>query len=603
MSFSTSFTQHINVIINNIQRNDFSLADKQLNGMLNAHPNDLQLWHLKSITTYSLGRFSDSEFSIKKVLAIDPNHIPALENLAKLQKRHDFFDEAITTYKRILNISKNNLDTLFNLGVILNLMADYNQAELYLEKAYNKDKNNIKITIAYGQSLLNQDKNKQALLLFEKILRKDANNLAALNNKGIALKKLCYWDKAIDCLKHAYIIAPKQIEIIKNLASCYALIGNFKKSKSLYLDAISINELDKDAHHWLNQQLWENKDPEFLSSYRNTLKKHPKATELLFDMGHKLHQANDFNQAKEVLKKAVKSNKNHTPSIVELGVVLRELNELESSQELIQQAYALNTNNLTAKEELGKSYLSCDEPAKALKIFNELLETNPNQQGWLAYKTTALKLMGSAEYDYLCNYDHVLITDISPPPGYKDLATFNKSLIKTLRQYHHAKTNPLDQSLVTGSQTSEKLFDYHVPIIQELRQCFREQTLDFLARLPKDNKHPVLSKNTGDFIETDSWSVILHNNGFHKNHHHPAGWYSGPYYAQIPEVVKDSPDKQGWVKFGQPGFNMMTKLEPDLIVQPTEGMMVRFPSYFWHGTIPFKSSEERITVPGDIIPF
>jgi tetratricopeptide (TPR) repeat protein len=602
MPSESTQSNHIQTVINHINAQEFINADKKVNALINNKPNSVQLWHLKSITTNALGRLTDCEFCLNKALSFDPNFIPVLINLAKLQQRQNWLDEAIKNYLKVVTLDKTNIDALFNLGVLLNNTQKFIQAEIYLESAYAKNSANINITLAYGQSLLNQDKNQAALELFSQILQTEPMHLAALNNKGIALKKLCYWEQAITVLQQALKIAPEQAEVIKNLASCYTLSGNYKKSKLLYQQALKNNELDRDAHHWLNQLLWENKDEEFLDSYKYAIDKHPQSTELLFDMGHKLNLSKDYHQAKTVLEQAIKTNPKHSSSLIELGVVLRELNQLEQSQQVIKKAYLLDKNNISAKIELGKSYISCDQAEKAVQTFNELLFASPNQPGLLAYKSIALKLLGSAEYDYLCNYDHLLITDISLPNGYKSIGEFNNELVSSLRTYHHAKTNPLDQSLVSGSQTSEKLFDYHIPIIQELRQCCREQTLAFLAKLPKDAKHPLLSKNTDDFTETDSWSVILHDNGFHKNHHHTAGWYSGPYYAQLPDVIKDCPDKQGWVKFGQPGFNMMTELEPDIVLQPTEGMMIRFPSYFWHGTIPFQSAQERITVTGDIIP-
>ena len=602
MYSQSSYENNLQIIINKISRNQFLEADKELNALINASPNSAQLWHLKSVTTHELGRLADCEFSLNKALALNPKYTPALTNLAKLQQQNNWLEEAINTYLKIVALEPTNIVVLFNLGVLLNKLKRFDQAQSYLEKAYEHNSTNINITLAYGQCLLNQDKNQSALDLFNQILDKEPMNLAALNDKGIALKKLCYWEQAIEVLQQALKISPDKSEVIKNLASCHTLSGNFKESKSLYQKAVALNELDQDAHHWLNQLLWENKDEEFLDSYKHTISKHPDATELLYDMGHKLNLARDYHQAKGVLEQAIRSNPKHGDSLIELGVVLRELNMLDESHQVIERAYQLDNNSLRVRSELGKSYISCDQGEKALKVYNELLLAYPNQQGLIAYKSTALKLLGSAEYDYICNYDHVLITNIPTPKGYKNLAEFNKELIAALRGYHHAKTNPLDQSLISGSQTSEKLFDYHQPIIQELRQCFREQTLTFLAKLPKDDKHPFLSKNTGNFTETDSWSVILHDNGFHKNHHHPAGWCSGPYYAQIPDVMRDSPTKEGWVKFGQPGFNMMTQLEPDVVVQPTEGMMVRFPSYFWHGTNPFHSPQERITVPGDIMP-
>lgn len=592
----------INTIKKLIDSSNFAAADREINPLINAHPDNADLWHIKSISTRKLGRIKDSVFCLNKALDISPNHELALLGLANIQRVNGWFKESIKTYSKVLNHAPYNHDALLGKGIALNSLKDYTEAEKVLKFAIQQAPKNMEIKIAYGQSLLNLSKDDDAIKVFEEILLVEKHNLAALNNKAIALKKKCDWQAAIECLELAASISNETPEIIKNLASCYTLVGNFSGSKNLYQKAIQLNPQDTDAHHWLNKMLWEVKDPDFLDSYRHSLQKAPNSLELLFNLAHKLHLAKNLSEACLMLEKCLSINSKYVPAMIELGIIYRELNKLEQSHYILNTAVELAREHPLALEELAISYISCDQPIKALDILNKLLETNSTKQSWLAYKATALKLAKSSEYDYLCNYDHVLITDINKPNGYTSLNEFNKDLVATLREYHHAKTNPLDQSLISGSQTSEKLFDFHVPIIQSLRESFREQTLPFLASLPKDKNHPVFKLNTFDYVETDSWSVILHNSGFHKNHHHPAGWYSGPYYAQVPIQVSGSDSKQGWVKLGQPGFNMMTELQPDLIIEPKNSMMIRFPSYFWHGTIPFSSDQERITVPCDIIP-
>lgn len=607
MQSDNSIQKIHNKIVGFLNQKQFQLAENYIEHCITFEKNSAHLWHLKSVIKQALGKIQECELSIKKALKCEPNHLGALANLAKLQTQNKQTAAAIKTYEKIINTTVNDISALFHLGVLLNKNNQFSEAKTYLKRAHHLNKLDINIQIALGQSHLNLEEFESALSLFNQVLEVHPNNIAALNNKGIVLKKQCEWKEAIVTLQKAIKISPKQTDIIKNLASCHTLNGDYNQSKSLYKQAVELSPLDIDAHHWLNQLLWENKDPEFLDSYRTSISQNHNANELMLSMGHKQYLAGNYGDAKETLEQALSINKKHVPTLVKMGVVLRELEEFDSSHNHLKQAVKYGNegglfNNSVSREELAISYLSLGKPKPALEILNKLLKTSPTDQGLWACKLIALKLLNSAEYDYYCNYDHVLITNIETPKGYANLKTFNEALVATLREYHHSKTNPLDQSLMSGSQTSEKLFDYHVPIIQELRQSFRDKTIDFLSKLPGDKKHPVLSKNTGNFIETDSWSVILHDNGFHKNHHHPAGWYSGPYYAQIPDVIGNNPDKQGWVKFGQPGFKMIDKLEPDIIVEPTEGLMVRFPSYYWHGTIPFNSSQERITVPGDIIP-
>jgi hypothetical protein len=43
-------------------------------------------------------------------------------------------------------------------------------------------------------------------------------------------------------------------------------------------------------------------------------------------------------------------------------------------------------------------------------------------------------------------------------------------------------------------------------------------------------------------------------------------------------------------------------LEAEFSVTPEVGLLVLFPSYFWHGTLPFKSEEPRLTVAFDAVP-
>jgi hypothetical protein len=37
-------------------------------------------------------------------------------------------------------------------------------------------------------------------------------------------------------------------------------------------------------------------------------------------------------------------------------------------------------------------------------------------------------------------------------------------------------------------------------------------------------------------------------------------------------------------------------------VQPRVGTLVLFPSYMWHGTVPFRSTQARTTIAFDVVP-
>lgn len=612
-------------LIGLINQKQFAKADFFIKPLLKNNPKAPQLWHFQSVISHGLNKPKQCENALKKALALKEDYLPALQNLATFYKQRGNLEQATATFNKLIALTPNDFNVLFNYGVMLNQRQKYQKSEAILYKASNlidhalatsttkvSELNltslQLNIQIALGQSYLHQEKLELAKQRFLTVLNTQHNNISALNNLALVLKKQCLFDQAITHLNTALSSAPGTVEVMKNLASCYTLVGDLTASKRLYTQILKLNPLDIDAHHWLNQMLWEHNDDDFLGSYHLALKTNQNQPDLQFALAHKLKLADQHEHAFEVLKSTLKTHKQHLPSLLEIADIAREQGMFIDSLDYVQRANkvagtATLKQQLLAKQELGKSFISIGEYKTSLSLFNKLLSHNDTHQGWWAYKTVALRMLKMAEYDYLCDYQQfILSAKITPPSGYNNLAEFNHELTNSLKAIHYGSTHPLDQTLKNGSQTGEKLFDYQIPIIKELTQSLTQQTLEFLMQLPKDNVHPLLKHNTLHFKETDSWSVILNSSGFHTDHYHPAGWLSSCYYVQVPDMVHNNSQQQGFIKFGQPGFNTQDTIAPERVIEPEQGLLVQFPSYFWHGTKPFESKQTRITTPYDILP-
>jgi hypothetical protein len=59
---------------------------------------------------------------------------------------------------------------------------------------------------------------------------------------------------------------------------------------------------------------------------------------------------------------------------------------------------------------------------------------------------------------------------------------------------------------------------------------------------------------------------------------------------------------EGILSFGAPGLVTTAALDAEWSVRPEVGLLVLFPSYFWHGTLPFHSEQPRLTVAFDVVP-
>ena len=59
----------------------------------------------------------------------------------------------------------------------------------------------------------------------------------------------------------------------------------------------------------------------------------------------------------------------------------------------------------------------------------------------------------------------------------------------------------------------------------------------------------------------------------------------------------------GWIEFGRPPSSFNCTIEPEVKThRPEEGLMLLFPSYMYHRTIPFETEEERISIAFDVLP-
>ena len=61
-------------------------------------------------------------------------------------------------------------------------------------------------------------------------------------------------------------------------------------------------------------------------------------------------------------------------------------------------------------------------------------------------------------------------------------------------------------------------------------------------------------------------------------------------------------DPSGWIEFGQPQELYQVRETPPLkLFEPKEGMLILFPSYFFHRTVPTGSQDLRVSIAFDVM--
>lgn len=241
--------------------------------------------------------------------------------------------------------------------------------------------------------------------------------------------------------------------------------------------------------------------------------------------------------------------------------------------------------------------LRVGKPEAALPILDRGLEGPQSAELW-AYAATAWRMLGDPRSRWL-EGDPALVKVVDLQGKFGD----RTRLAEVLRSIHKARGEYLDQSVRGGTQTDGPLFCRIEPEIRQLRSAIVDAVDDYRHALPPvDPDHPMLSKPRDRLLRfAGSWSVRLRSGGHHSNHVHPQGWISSAFYVSLPQRQPGEAEDAGWFTLGAPDERLELDLPPWRKIEPCEGRLVLFPSWMWHGTVPFLD-RERLTAAFDVAP-
>jgi tetratricopeptide (TPR) repeat protein len=338
----------------------------------------------------------------------------------------------------------------------------------------------------------------------------------------------------------------------------------------------------------------------FARDFERAVAQDPQSVHLRIACADMLRRADFRDRAEQLLREGLERDGGQAALMVALGVLLDEMDRTGEGLPLLQQADAIMPNNAQISAQHTALLLRLGRGDEALRAIVAARTLEPLNQEWICYETMALRQLGDRRYHELCDYETMVQAyQLPAPAGYRDIAAFNQALAISLNQFHVLATHPLDQSLRHGSQTTRSLLHLNDPVVRAYFKALDEPIRAYMDLMRKPD-HPWSGRKTGNYKLAGAWSVKLKANGYHINHLHPQGWISSAYYVSLPSAVTQAPGQQGWIKFGEPRWPT-PGCAIEKVVQPKEGLVVLFPSYMWHGTIPFDQGE-RLTAPFDVTP-
>jgi tetratricopeptide (TPR) repeat protein len=593
--------------LNLLQGGQLFQADAVAFEALKSSPGSAEALHVAGLVRRAQGRNEEALDLYRRSLAINPAQPAAQHNLGVLLRAMGKLDEAIAPLREAVRLKSNYADAHLSLGLVLHDLGRFAEAEKCYRQVLRLQPGYLLAQQSLGAVLNDQEKPKEAETILRRALdvARDPRQIAALElNLGVSMQKQQQHDDALRLFDSAQGRVPDMRTVDYNRANSLQAKGKPEEALESYRRAIQRDPLDTYAHYDLNQLLYRLADDvNFLRSYDEAAALFPEQGLLPMNKASFLLQIGRYEEACEIFARAAPLLEGNVTPLDGQGMALARLGRFDQAIRAHEAALKLEPENAEVMRNLGETLLHAGDSKKALEMLDKSLAIDPQHQGTLAIWSTALDAAKDPRAESVSDYEGLVkVFDLDPPEGFSDIESFNRELDAYLTGLHRDKREFVAQSLRGGTQTLENLFGRGHDLVERLRHRIDETVAAYIAGMREDEAHPLFRRRRKEFGYSGSWSSRLHDCGFHTNHYHSKGWISSAYYVALPETVSDMQGQEGWIKFGEPAFEAGLKFPVRRAIQPKLGRLVLFPSYMWHGTVPFHSQTARTTVAFDAVP-
>lgn len=587
-----------------------ALSDAEAVGQraLQLAPFDPDALQFVGLLRQSQGRDREAEDFYRRSLAVFADQPGVHFNLGMLFYRHGRFPDALAAFDTVLRLKPGDFDTLSMLGHVHQAMGDLAQAETAFRRALDAQPNSVTARQYLGGLLADQGRGEEAEQVLREALAlnpRDRRQIATLQQfLGVALKQQRRLNEALQLFDAAEATQPD----IASVDHCRGLtlqdIGDMDGAIRSYRRALGRNPLNMVAQQEMNKLIYRmGRDDEFLKSLDEASAKHPTVAspallkaDFLFKTGKLAEAATEFERAAKLMPNSP------LPRDM-LGVIHARQGNFDDALREHERAIELAPQNAQVWTNFAEDLLRAGDPERARDAAERALAIAPNQQMAIAAWSLALRKLGDMREHDLNDYESLVqVFDLPPPEGYTSMEAFNRDLNAYLDPMHKDTRAPLEQTLRSGTQNHDNLIGRGHEPVERLRARIDEALLTYISGMQERADHPLFRRRTNDIRYQGSWTARLSDCGYHTNHVHPFGWISSCYYVSLPDEIADETRRQGWIKFGEPSFDAGLTDPIRRTVKPVVGRLVLFPSYMWHGTIPFRSQQQRTTIAFDVIP-
>lgn len=580
---------------------DAAGAEQVLTPVINQLRTEPTALHLMGLIKRSQNKLEEAETWLRRAITYAFDEGGYYNDLGVVLQARGAYVEALKVYRAALALTPSAVSTRVNIVRCLMAAGDLAEAERDA-RAYIVAAPGSEAWTLLGQVLRAGDRYEEAVVAAQEALKYNPNLRPLSVNLATSLDRAGQHKEALEIYEK---LARQKIdsgELALNYGRALYAEGRKKDAETVFEQGVEKWPASALLHGALSRvRALRGEGPNATALMEAAIVQRPRDLGLRLACADALHRDGQLQKSLKVLHEALHLAPDSPPLLTAFGIVLDELDRPRDGLKALRRAAELTPDSPSAKRNMLSTLIRAGMADEALTRTRELRAADPDEQYLIASEALCLRVMGEPNYHQLYDYDRLVRTyNIPPPRGFFTIENFNASLAEVLRRQHRVNAHPLDQHLPHGSQTGRSLLDLSEPNVAAFMGAVEFAVRDYLSRLKEEHTDPVGYRRQERSRYTSLWSVRLTDGGYQPNHVHDRGWISSAYYVTMLPNENLRDPKAGWLKLGEPN-RPVAGCTPERFIEPEPGKLVLFPSYMWHGTVPFEGAE-RISMAFDVLP-